>query len=90
VENTETTGLHLTKFQTRVGVLKNKVVKKKKIKLPNGKKVTKKFPQYYVMSKCSDKQWDFRSETTFRGGAATQTDTHTIACKQLKKKKKKK
>ena len=84
VPDTASTGTHLTQFITTVGVLKNGVKKKKKVK---GK--TKKVPQYYIMSKCSDKQWTFRSETTFRAGGGTQSDTHSIACTQKKKKKKK-
>jgi hypothetical protein len=90
VPDTSSTGTHLRQFATTVGVLKNGVVKKVKVKTKSGKKKIKKVPQYYVMSKCSDRQWDFRSETTFRGGAATQTDTHSIACQQKKSKKKKK
>jgi hypothetical protein len=92
VPDTSSTGTHLTEFITNVGVLKNGV--KKKVKGPKnpktGKRKVKKVPQYYVMSKCSDKQWVFRSETTFRAGGGVQSDTHTIACTQKKSKKKKK
>jgi hypothetical protein len=91
VPDTASTGTHLTQFITNVGVLKNGVKKKVKgPKNPNtGKRKIKKVPQYYVMAKCSDKQWTFRSETTFRAGGGSQTDTHTIACTQKKAKKKK-
>jgi hypothetical protein len=84
VPDTASTGTHLTQFITNVPVTKNGVKKKKKVK---GK--TKKVPQYYVMAKCSDKQWIFRSETTFRAGGGVQSDTHTIPCQQKKSKKKK-
>jgi hypothetical protein len=88
----QSTGFHLRSVRLELGVLKNGV--KKKVKGPKnpktGKRKIKKVPQYYVMAKCSDKVWQFRTETTFRGGGGTHVDTGTTPCQQKAAKKKKK
>jgi hypothetical protein len=92
VPDTSSTGTHLTQFITHVGVLKNGVKKKVKGKKnkKTGKRKVKKVPQYYAMARCSDRTWTVRSETSFRAGGGTLSDTYSSACKQKKSKKKKK
>ena len=92
VPDTSSTGTHLTQFITHVGVLKNGV--KKKVKGPRnpktGKRKVKRVPQYYAMARCSDGDWTVRSETRFRAGGGTLSDTYTSGCKQRKTRKGKK
>jgi hypothetical protein len=78
VPDTRTTGLHLNDFH--VFVLKQVTVKAKPTKAKPAK--------YYISANCSDKSWEFRSSTTFRGGAPTQTSTATVPCTQKKVAKK--
>ena len=88
--DTGSTGNHLITFDLDTPVLKNGLKKKVKgPKNPNtGKRKIKKVPQYFAMAKCSDKQWQFRVETSFRAGGGTHAGTQTIPCQQKAAKKK--
>jgi hypothetical protein len=79
VPDTAATGLHLTHFQT--------AIPKTVVKKANKKK--RKPAKYFISAKCSDKRWDFRSETIFRAGAPNQVATTSVPCKQKPAKKKK-
>jgi hypothetical protein len=74
----QSTGLHLTHFQTSIPRLISVKANKKK-----GKPA-----KYYVSAKCSDKTWDFQETTTFRSGGPTLSAHTTAPCKQKPAKKK--
>jgi hypothetical protein len=88
----QSTGFHLRSVRLDLAVMKNGLKKKVKgAKNPKtGKRKVKKVPQYYVMGRCSDKSWQFRTETTFRAGGGTHVGTSTTPCQQKAAKKKKK
>jgi hypothetical protein len=87
----QSTGYHLRSVIISIPVLKNGVKKKVKGKKNpvTGKRKVKKVPQYFVMARCSDKQWEYRTQTSFRAGGGTHSATFTQACQQKGGKKKK-
>lgn len=87
VPDTALTGLHLTHFFTGVPVTRTS---SGKAASAAKKKKKKKKATYYVSANCSDRTWDFREDTTFRGGAGNFTATTSVPCTQKKAKKKKK
>jgi len=87
IPDTATTGLHLADFNAFVGKLPTvKPTKKQKAKcrrIDNAKKrkaCLKRKKKFYAMARCSDRTWDFQSETQFRQNAPTQSSKTTVGC----------
>ena len=87
IPDTAATGLHINNFHVNVAkLLTVKPTKKQKAKckrLSSAKKrksCLKRKKKFYAMARCSDRTWDFMSETQFRNNAPTQSSKTTVAC----------
>jgi hypothetical protein len=81
----------ITDFRVTIGKVKIPTKKAASSAKKKGKKKKKKkAPKYYIMAKCSSKNWGFKAVTTYNTGPNSVATDPTNACKQKKKKKKKK
>jgi hypothetical protein len=87
IPDTAATGLHLTNFHVFVSklltVTPTKKQKAKCRRIDNAakrKQCLKRKKKFYAMARCSDRTWDFQSETQFRNNAPTQSSKTSVTC----------
>ncbi|MGH2955875.1 MAG: hypothetical protein ACRDL6_02635 [Solirubrobacterales bacterium] len=96
VPDTSSQGVHITNFHTAVPKQRTQTpTKKQKKKCKTKPKKAKKNclnkkKKFYVMARCSDRNWEFRETTNFRAGGGTQIANTNESCVKRGAKKKKK